>query len=247
MRDLNIKANFRSLKREKLQRVISFGTNWAQDGLKAGAANLKIQREREKKDREFKIKQINKVEDVRAVARETTQKEMIDQIDKFENQFLQNQEKSTDVDDHGDDYMMSSANLQENRSFAQSLAQNNKDGNTKDMSNSLTNMLNNISLVIKNRERELHSEFSRKERDKRRRKMIVDQSKAQKDIEIKRKETLLVDKLIQESRQEEEIRYEMWRNKTCKDIIAENRNLRENQYNEQVQQIAIRETNREEE
>jgi hypothetical protein len=172
---------------------------------------------------------------------------MIDQIDKFENQFLQNQEKSTDVDDHGDDYMMSSANLQENRSFAQSLAQNNKDGNTKDMSNSLTNMLNNISLVIKNRERELHSEFSRKERDKRRRKMIVDQSKAQKDIEIKRKETLLVDKLIQESRQEEEIRYEMWRNKTCKDIIAENRNLRENQYNEQVQQIAIRETNREEE
>jgi len=115
------------------------------------------------------------------------------------------------------------------------------------MSNSLTNMLNNISLVIKNRERELHSEFSRKERDKRRRKMIVDQSKAQKDIEIKRKETLLVDKLIQESRQEEEIRYEMWRNKTCKDIIADNRNLRENQYNEQVQQIAIRETNREEE
>ena len=109
-RELNIKANFRSQKREKLQRVISFGTNWAQDGLKAGAANLKIQREREKKDREFKIKQVNKVEDVRTVARGTTQKEMIDQIDKFENQFLQNQEKSTDADDNSNDpnYMMSS-------------------------------------------------------------------------------------------------------------------------------------------
>ena len=45
------------------------------------------------------------------------------------------------------------------------------------------------------------SDFQRKERDKRRRKMIVDQAKAQREIEVKKREEVLLDKLKQQSRQ----------------------------------------------
>lgn len=39
------------------------------------------------------------------------------------------------------------------------------------------------------------NEFLRKERDKRRRKMIVDQAKLQHDIEVKKREELILKKL----------------------------------------------------
>ncbi len=45
------------------------------------------------------------------------------------------------------------------------------------------------------------SDFQRKERDKRRRKMIVDQAKSQREIEVRKREEVLLDKLKQQSRQ----------------------------------------------
>ena len=241
----HLEMKLRNIKLNKLERVNQFNERWETEGLENQAKNLKVQRERERKDREFKIRQIRRVDDTDDKARVSSQKEMVDQISKFEGRFLANQDKSTDIDDpydenFGGNNILNNSGGDKEKSFGPvSMA--------KDGGNMMSAMLNNISSVIKNRERELHSEFARKERDKRRRKMIVDQSKAQKDIEIKRKEKLLVDKLIQESKQEEEIRYEMWRNKTCKDVICENRSLRENQYQEQAQQITVRETHREKE
>lgn len=50
-------------------------------------------------------------------------------------------------------------------------------------------------------EKKLLSEEGRKERDKRRRKMIVDQARQQKEIEIRKREEILVEKIGQQSKQ----------------------------------------------
>jgi hypothetical protein len=50
-----------------------------------------------------------------------------------------------------------------------------------------------------------------------------------------------MDKLIQESKQEEEIRYEIWRARQCKEVILKNRELRDNNYVQKEEEIVNRE------
>ncbi|KAM3135115.1 hypothetical protein pb186bvf_012761 [Paramecium bursaria] len=85
------------------------------------------------------------------------------------------------------------------------------------------NQVTSIGLKTK-----MMSEFMRKERDKRRRKMIVDQEK-QSD-ELARREIAVLDKLKQQSKQEKEIMYEIWRAYQCKEVIIQNRMLRDESY-----------------
>ena len=66
--------------------------------------------------------------------------------------------------------------------------------------------------------------------------MIVDQAKAQRDIEIKKKEDILMEKLQQQSKQENEIAYEVWRAEQCKEVIIENRKLRDERYSRKDQE-----------
>ena len=66
--------------------------------------------------------------------------------------------------------------------------------------------INQIFDELKEREKDLHSEKSKKERDKRIRKMIVDLKKNKFESEIETAEDKLLKKLTLESKQEEEIR-----------------------------------------
>ena len=68
------------------------------------------------------------------------------------------------------------------------------------------------------------------ERNRRRRKIIVEQSKAQLEIENKRREEQYIGKLAKQSNQEKQLTYETYRVNRCKNIIRENRNLREEMY-----------------
>ena len=68
------------------------------------------------------------------------------------------------------------------------------------------------------------------ERNRRRRKIIVEQSKAQLEIENKRREEQYIGKLAKQSNQEKQLTYETYRVNQCKNIIKENRNLREGMY-----------------
>jgi len=68
------------------------------------------------------------------------------------------------------------------------------------------------------------------ERNRRRRKIIVEQSKAQLEIENKRREEQYIGKLAKQSNQEKQLTYETYRVNQCKNIIKENRNLREEMY-----------------
>ena len=68
------------------------------------------------------------------------------------------------------------------------------------------------------------------ERNRRRRKIIVEQSKAQLEIENKRREEQYIGKLAKQSNQEKQLTYETYRVNQCKNVIIENRNLREDMY-----------------
>ncbi|CAD8205275.1 unnamed protein product [Paramecium octaurelia] len=99
-----------------------------------------------------------------------------------------------------------------------------------------------VSLGLRNK---MMNEFMRKERDKRRRKMIVDQEK-QTD-ELQRREYCVLEKLKQQSRQEKEIMYEIWRAFQCKEVICENRQLRDDNYRNKQELNVINQKFKEEE
>lgn len=74
------------------------------------------------------------------------------------------------------------------------------------------------------------ADFARKERDRRRRKMLVDQGKTQEKIESKKNEEALVEKLQKTSREEREEAYVDWRKKRCKEIVTNNRVYKVNDF-----------------
>lgn len=87
-------------------------------------------------------------------------------------------------------------------------------------------------MIAKIREKTLQNPDTKRERDRRRRKIIVEQSKAQMEIENRRREDQLIKKLDKKSNQEKQLAYEFWRVDQNKKIIIENRKLREEMYEE---------------
>lgn len=60
--------------------------------------------------------------------------------------------------------------------------------------------------------------------------MIVDQAKTHLEMDQHRRENQIIDRMKKQSKQEEELSYEQWRTQQCKNVIIENRNLREDRY-----------------
>jgi len=86
------------------------------------------------------------------------------------------------------------------------------------------------TMGLKGKDKKTITDKTRKERERRRRKMIVDQSKTLFDMEQKRKESQIVDRMKRQAKQEVELQYEEWRTQQCFGIIQENRKLREARY-----------------
>ena len=98
------------------------------------------------------------------------------------------------------------------------------------------------STGLKTKDKKTVTESTRKERERRRRKMIVDVAKTYIDMEQHRKEEQIVDRMKRQAKQEEELQYEQWRTNQCKNVIIENRKLREARYEKRKeldQQTAI--------
>ena len=211
-RDKQIRDDMRKIQLNKLQRNITFMEDWQSKGQKEWEKNQMIKKERELKDREFRAKMEARREAKRLNAKDAQREDVLSGIQEFED----NAHKlgiNVDRDPEQD--------LENTKKFEQ------------------TNLSVNATL-IKLKDKSVQSELARKERDKRRRKMIVDQAKAQRDIEIKKKEQILIDKLAQQSKQENEIGYEVWRAQQGKHIIVENRKIRELKYQrKEDDQIAI--------
>lgn len=73
-------------------------------------------------------------------------------------------------------------------------------------------------------------EKARKDRERRRMRMISDQMTHLVDMEQARREAEVLERMKRQSRQEEELQYEAWRTNQCRAVIVENRKLREAKY-----------------
>ena len=69
-------------------------------------------------------------------------------------------------------------------------------------------------------------DFAVKERDRRRRKMIVDQARTQEGLDKKRQEELLIEKLTKQQADEQKMAYLEERQVRCKEIVVESRRQR---------------------
>ena len=68
-----------------------------------------------------------------------------------------------------------------------------------------------------------NNEFAGKERERRKRKMKVDQLKIQETLDAKKLEEIRIQKFLKKQAQEQDKSYLMWRNKNCQAIVDANR------------------------
>ena len=71
---------------------------------------------------------------------------------------------------------------------------------------------------------------ARKDRERRRMRMITDQLTLMHDMESHRREEEVLQRMKRQAKQEEELAYESWRTNQCRNVITENRKLREARY-----------------
>jgi len=79
------------------------------------------------------------------------------------------------------------------------------------------------------KKKKAEEDVSRKERDRRRRKVLLDQQSAQKELEMRRREEMLLEKLCRQSKEERKVAESLWECQLHKDILKENRKFRDRQ------------------
>lgn len=86
------------------------------------------------------------------------------------------------------------------------------------------------STGLKLRTKKTLTDETRQQRNRRRRRLITQQEESLGELDLKQRESIVVELVKRQSNQEKELDYEVWRTKQCKDIIVKNRQLREEQY-----------------
>ena len=79
------------------------------------------------------------------------------------------------------------------------------------------------STGLKQRTKKTLTEATRKQREKRRRRLIGQQEENMKELELKQRESMVIELIKHQSNQEKELDYEVWRTNQCKEVIAKNR------------------------
>jgi hypothetical protein len=86
------------------------------------------------------------------------------------------------------------------------------------------------STGLKHRTKKTVTDKQRGEREKRRRRLINFQGELFADLDCETRQHSVTELMKRQARQEKELDYEAWRTTQCKNIIIENRKLRETQY-----------------
>ena len=224
----------------KLQRNAGFMEEWQQKGVEDWKKNQQIKKDREKRMLEFEYKQAQTFNTGTMRKISEANREVLDGINHFE-QTLKQIGINPKVRKEDAERAVSES-LQ--NSPLKSSAKGQRFASMTKVSNlgaSLggTNKLNMMtasgamtltSTGLKTKDKKTVNDKTRMERERRRRKMIVDQGKTHIDMEQKRREQQIVDRMKRQSNQEKELEYEKWRTQHCKNVIVENRKLREARY-----------------
>ena len=226
--------------RNKNQRYHAFLQQFEEKGINNWKNNMLRAKQREIKDVQFQLNEAQKIQKnlYRGIAKNIAIYHH--EIKQFEENFGKNGKKRTDLNAGKKEENEKKGESNESHIAAANVPNDleNMGGNTGIQTNSnfgsaphfesVDNRAANIcagifqKIMLDNR--------TKTERNRRRRKIIVEQGKAQLEIENKRREEQYIGKLAKQSNQEKQLTYETYRVNQCKNIIRENRNLREEMY-----------------
>ena len=177
------KQERRSNQLNELQRAQAFREDWEQKGYENWVKNQKVKHNRLRMVEKFKHTQALKKDKIRERKRNEHEKEVYEGIDAFERnlaKFGLGPVQTTDASENGGE---GSA-----EGFGRS-------GDKKGKPAKMGLTFKNEKTIEKIRQRKRMRDLDAKERDKRRRKMIVDQNNSQMNFEIKKREEMLIEKL----------------------------------------------------
>jgi len=240
--------------RNQAKKFASFNQAYEQKGLDNWKENLIFKKERERNDLEFELNQANKLQQKLLKSIKFCEDDMDKKINNFE-KVLKNNFLNERLDKNNSENL-----LNENNNFINIQNQNSIKTN-KNLNSNITNIksprLNKLNYLISPEKSDNQNLifFKRKkiltdklildiknklifnpeqisERDRRRRKMLVDLCGAYMEIDNLRKEKLFIDKTKKSSNQEKALLYEMQKMNCNKKIVLENRRLRNEMYDE---------------
>ena len=222
----------RRIQINKLQRNAGFMEEWHQKGVDDWKKNQKRKKDRESKQLEFDYKQAEKYNTIALQKLDDANTEVQDGIANFEETLKGqgiNPRVSKDLAEKAvtNSFSKSHAQMGQPRSPVRS-------GNATRASHLGTATANGAftltSTGLKQRTKKTLTEASRRQREKRRRRLIGHQEKLMTELELHNREALVLELMKRQSNQEKELDYETWRTNQCKEVIIKNRHLREEQY-----------------
>lgn len=230
------KQEMRRIQINKLQRNAGFMEEWHQKGVEDWKKNQKRQRDRECKQLEFQLKQAQRSNAAAESKLSEARNEVTDGIEAFEQSLKQQGIEPRVKKDFADKALADS--FAQTKSAVGPLHSSVSRGS---MARSLKSTVGATqttragaftleSTGLKQRTKKTLTDATRKQREKRRRRLIGQQESSMKELELKQREAMVTELIKKQSNQEKELDYEVWRTNQCKEVIVKNRQLRESQY-----------------
>jgi hypothetical protein len=207
---------------------------------------MAYKKEREQSQLEFEYKQAQKFNQETIKKIDDATKEVTDGIDQFEKTLQDNGISPEVTEEQANDALAATAQaLSATKSLkTQKQVQSMLSRPTMGMGGTMTKTggVTLASVGLRSKAKKPLDSKARKEKERRRMRMITDQMSLLQDIEKSRKEEEVLLRMKRQAKQEEELAYEAWRTSQCRQVIIQNRKLREAKYdkrNELDQQNAI--------
>jgi len=230
-----MKQEIRRAQINKLQRNAGFMEEWLQKGVEDWKQNMAYKKEREQSQLEFEYKQAQKFNEMTVQKIDDATREVNDGIDQFEQTLKDNGINPRVTDDFAATALaqtISGGSPAKAQMRTQKMTQSLLSRPTMGLGGTMTKTggVTLASVGLRSKAKKPLDDKARKDRERRRMRMITDQMTHLHEMEKNRREAEVLQRMKRQAKQEEELAYEGWRTNQCRSIIVENRKLREAKY-----------------
>uniref|UniRef100_A0A7S1DS89 Calponin-homology (CH) domain-containing protein n=1 Tax=Hemiselmis andersenii TaxID=464988 RepID=A0A7S1DS89_HEMAN len=212
-------ADSREAQRAKSKENRAYLDDWERQGWVNHAKNQAAKKERERRDLRVELSQQEKARRKRAMESDTAADEVVHGIDHFEESLRRIQDQ-TDADVPDD--VLAQTSTETPDQFLAALTSKVPSGAALKKESEL--------YMKKVQERRGEEALARKERDRRRRRVLVEQMRTHKDMEVKRREAMLSEKISRQSTEEQRIAEKLHAALEEKEVMRQARLRREQRY-----------------
>mmetsp|Transcript_11588 Transcript_11588/g.20946 ORF Transcript_11588/g.20946 Transcript_11588/m.20946 type:complete len:1515 (-) Transcript_11588:179-4723(-) len=207
--------------------------DWEDYGRKQHRQNMRTKKERESKDDRWKQKLMDDADNHRTLTNTKAKMKQESEIDQFEARLSRMglDAKSKRAQDTGDDGKEAVLKLKKMIADQDEVPFKHIEKLATQTTKALAETKADSEQYKRRiQQRKIEDGEARKEREKRRRKMLLDQQKNYRDIDEKRRQEIMLAKLLRVSKQERQIAQDLCQQAEWKEVIVRNRAEREEQY-----------------